>query len=523
MGITTHEFIVQKTLRVSELKDRLKIRFPFKEDAPGNVTRTYQDTFDWRLYNRQLTYYVESGQGQLQTTLHDMGTGEQISLHVNQAPRFAQDIQSVILRKKIASLLDVRALVDHLVVKIRRHPMRYVDEEQKALAHLSIDEYRLVLPGGKSRVLDKRVCVEPVKGYEKPVSLLSRYLTKALDLVPAEESVFDKGARVSGFDPGGYSSQIKFRFNSDLRTDEAIKDVLLSSLDVMEANEGGVVNDIDTEFLHDFRVAVRRSRSILSQVKGVFPKKVLDRFVPGLKWLGSITGPARDVHVYLLKFESYQQALPAEMRPHLDPLYTFLEKHEGMEQSDLAKQLTSNRYKTFKTAWRDYLQMPVPERTSLPHARQTVKQTADAQIWKAYQRVMNQGSAITAECADEKLHRLRISCKKLRYLLEFFQSLYPAAKMKILIKSLKQLQDILGDFNDFSVQIDSLEHLQQQMEEEGMLPPDTHKAMMMLEQHFRERMQGQRSLFKDSFARFSSKQNRDLFRDLCKLTIAGHI
>ena len=47
---------------------------------------------------------------------------------------------------------------------------------------------------------------------------------------------------------------------------------------------------------------------------------------------------------------------------------------------------------------------------------------------------------------------MRIDAKKLRYLLEFFASLYPPKELAGLIRELKKLQDNLGEFNDLSVQ-----------------------------------------------------------------------
>jgi CHAD domain-containing protein len=47
---------------------------------------------------------------------------------------------------------------------------------------------------------------------------------------------------------------------------------------------------------------------------------------------------------------------------------------------------------------------------------------------------------------------MRIECKKFKYLLEFFNSLFPEKKLKPLMKSLKKVQDHFGVFNDLSVQ-----------------------------------------------------------------------
>lgn len=306
--------------------------------------------------------------------------------------------------------------------------------------------------------------------------------------------------------------------SQDTRTDMAFKQILLSLLNDMEAVEGGVIAGTDTECLHDFRVAVRRSRVLLDQVDGVFPKKVLERFIPGLKWLGLITGPVRDIQVYRLKFNDYQKLLPSSRRQQLEPLYLFLEKREQQEQRELVRHLRSNRYMRFRREWRNYLQAAVPERTTLSHARQPVGQTADKVIWKAYRKVIKRGSRISIKSAYEKFHRLRIQCKRLRYLLEFFQDQYPAGEVRALIQSLKRLQDILGDLNDYVVQADSLPQLERQMAAEGLLSRDTQKAMRMLERCFRGRMRKQRELFAVGYRPFASRKNHVLFGRLCNKT-----
>ncbi len=71
-------------------------------------------------------------------------------------------------------------------------------------------------------------------------------------------------------------------------------------LDNINRNIPGVLADWDTEFLHDLRVAIRRTRSGLSLVKKVLPDAVVARFKRDFGLLGSLTGPTRDLDVYLL-------------------------------------------------------------------------------------------------------------------------------------------------------------------------------------------------------------------------------
>ena len=68
--------------------------------------------------------------------------------------------------------------------------------------------------------------------------------------------------------------------------------------------------------------------------------------------------------------------------------------------------------------------------------------------------MVKMGTAIDDDSPAEDLHELRKVGKELRYLLEFFASLYPAEVVKPFVKTLKGLQDQLGRFQDREVQAD---------------------------------------------------------------------
>ena len=57
-----------------------------------------------------------------------------------------------------------------------------------------------------------------------------------------------------------------------------------------------------------------------------------------------------------------------------------------------------------------------------------------------------------SDTPDEALHKVRIHCKKLRYLIEFFSELLPEGETEQIEKQLRRLQTCLGLFNDCSVQ-----------------------------------------------------------------------
>jgi CHAD domain-containing protein len=301
---------------------------------------------------------------------------------------------------------------------------------------------------------------------------------------------------------------------AEMRADAAAKAVLLQQLGALTANEAGARAGLDPECLHDFRVAVRRTRTALGQIRGVFPKKALERFRSGFAWLGEVTGPTRDLDVYLLHFPEYQARLPEAVQGDLQPLHAFLKSHRQKEQAALVETLDSHRYRQLLQGWRAFLEAEGPAQTSLVNALRPVREVAGEQIARAYRRVVKQGKAITKASPATDLHRLRKSCKKLRYLLEFFQPLYPPKKVKKLIKALKRLQENLGAFQDLEVQGAALRQFGRQMVDEEEAPAATLLAMGMLVASLGEQQQRVRKEFKANFSRFRRGKNRRRFDKL---------
>jgi CHAD domain-containing protein len=68
-----------------------------------------------------------------------------------------------------------------------------------------------------------------------------------------------------------------------------------------------------------------------------------------------------------------------------------------------------------------------------------------------------------------ELHLLRIACKKLRYSVEMFSSLYPDNKVRSYRSALVLLQDILGLLNDIAVARRLLGELEASVRQEAIL------------------------------------------------------
>ncbi len=127
---------------------------------------------------------------------------------------------------------------------------------------------------------------------------------------------------------------------------------------------------------------------------------------------------------------------------------------------------------------------------------------------------MKDGGKIDAETPDEKLHDMRIQCKKLRYLMEFFASLFPSDEITLLTKQLKLFQDNLGEFNDLSMQQGTLKEYFDTIDPKSEQSTLIAAAIGGLIMNLNTRQQHVRAEFSDQFRNFGQKKNRLLFKQL---------
>jgi len=112
------------------------------------------------------------------------------------------------------------------------------------------------------------------------------------------------------------------------------------------------------------------------------------------------------------------------------------------------------------------------------------------------------------------LHVLRIHCKKLRYLMEFFASLFHQETINSLIEQLKRLQDNLGDFNDLRVQEEYLLTVAKQLPANRGQSEKIFLAIGSLVGALAGDRQIVRNAFAETFADFSAPANKELFQNL---------
>jgi CHAD domain-containing protein len=519
MSMTRHQFRIPNEQLLSHLEEQLLKKFSLQASPLQHWKLTYYDTFDGRVYAQdrvlRLEQNTEDSEDRWLTLLSLDGT--QI-IHRGRAPELPsiiRELPETPLRTLLADRLHPRALLPRLTLDVKHQPWIWVNKDQKTTLRMVAEASHFQVAEEESTPpIDLRLYVIPVKGYPKPLKQALEFCRHKLFLPDVVEELF---VAAHSKQPGGtlrYSAKPKVTLKPQHRTDQSLRAILRASTEIMDQNLAGTLADHDPEFLHDYRVSCRRARSALNLLRGAFPKQRIAAFREDFSWLSDMTGPTRDLDVYLLQFNSYQAQLPAEQRASLEPFRALLQSEQTKEQQKLAEALQSERYQDFRKRWDEFLDEK--EESSTAMGAQAVWQSATEQLWQSYRKCVQQGQAIEDDSPDEALHELRKTCKKFRYLLEFFSSLFPSKELQSVVKTLKVLQENLGEFNDCSVQQESLAHYSKMLAEQPQTPVDTLLAMGMLVGELHQRKHQSRHEFRERFHEFASAKYRQKCQQLFK-------
>jgi CHAD domain-containing protein len=300
----------------------------------------------------------------------------------------------------------------------------------------------------------------------------------------------------------------------DQRADAAAVAVLRSLLEVIGENFEGAISGEDPEHLHQLRIAVRRSRTVQRQLKGVFPPAELPGFRAEFRWLQQATGAARDLDVYVEDLESLRAMLPDEMRGDLDPLVPVLAHSRLAARADMTRALRSDRTAYLIEDWERLLET-LTERSAHDRAaaRRCIGEVAGQRIRRVYKRIVKMGRAIERDSPAADYHELRKKGKELRYLLELFGArLFPNEAVGPFVKSLKALQDVLGRHQDREVQIAML---RSSAEEVATLSGGGAACLAMgaLVERLRLDERAAREEFAERFSKLAAKPQRALVRE----------
>ena len=484
-------------MTADEAARALSARLDVRDGRVRVASRVYYDTFDGRIGRARLTAFHEAGQ----LVLAETDGRVRASSPMARAPRrmLAGELGPGSLREALTGVIHERVLLTIARVRTRERPLDVLDDERKTVVRLCLQE-----PDG----LAPRLQVSGVRGYGTRLARVNQLLEDELGFRPGR-SLVEEAALASGTPPGGIRSKVSAPVRRGQRADAAAAGVLLALLDVVEANLDGTLRQLDTEFLHDLRVSVRRSRAILRELPGIFGEEERVAFSSELRWVQQETGPARDLDVWMLDLDSLGGLIAETYRPDLAPLRTILERRRARAHTAMNRALRSDRFASLVRDWRGFLDELVARPAfDRPDAEAPIELVAGQRIAKLYARMVKAGSRLDDASPVEDFHELRKQGKELRYVLELFGTpLFGSRATAPLITALKELQDVLGVHQDREVQVQTLRALGPEVAR----APDGANALMalgMLAEKLEAQQREARASFAARFADFAAKQQR---------------
>ena len=237
---------------------------------------------------------------------------------------------------------------------------------------------------------------------------------------------------------------------ADMTVSDAFATIAWTALNHLQANERGMLESEDPEYLHQMRVAVRRLRSAFGVFSQVHPDAVAEPVLSDLKWLAEALGPARDWDVFITETLPPVQDAFAE---HV-ALAQFARECARLRRAANRKArraVASMRYQRLLLSFAGWLAaekwFPEADETALAMLRSPASEFAAGVLEQRYARVRKRGRKLRQLSAAE-LHRLRIAVKKLRYATDFLAALFAAKRARDMLSHLARLQNILGAMND---------------------------------------------------------------------------
>jgi len=417
------------------------------------ATWTLLDTFDERLAEAGLVFEARQ-RSRATADFHLRAADAPSGEHWRGAelPRTVRDVPRARVAARLSRVCAGRALLPICAAPVALQVLHWRDALDKRIA--SVEILRVEARGDSPALLF--VVVQPVRGDERACArLLAACRRDALAAAtPGDPARVLRAAR------GGprYRAKPLVELHAAAPAGAALAALFAAYGEVLWSNERGIVEDLDTEFLHDYRVALRSLRSWTTDLRKVMSKSLRAQIKGELAALNRATGRLRDLDMLSASLPAYIAALGGIAPDAAARLTKLVATARADAQRALVAHLKSAEYRRFRRRWPRLCRQLAEGRHRGRDGKAPLLEVVTAALRRRREEVVG-FDWTRAEDDPAVLHELRKECKKLRYLLEGFQRLFDAARCRRAIAELKQVQTAMGDTWDLHVHHALLETL----------------------------------------------------------------
>ena len=436
----------------SRILGALQEEVPLTRVGPRREHCVFYDTFDQSL--QQSNRWLARTDDELRLTQYSSRRFMDTELANPDNERgFAARLDRSILENRVVSSSRFRALC----------PTAESDDRVETYSH-SVDggkrfvlvEYRTIKPvedgGTRTRLVSVSGDVRDEALVERLRSALARLGLLVLDNVFAYRA--EKARTAFGAAAWRYLVTQEVAVVPDASVFDALQVIGEKALQAMEELRFGVEADLDPEFLHAYRVSMRRLRSLLKAASGGLAPVQATRLRSDLKRLGAVTNRLRDLDVLLMDSHSLGRGLPASLSIGVSELVEDLRKWRTEEHDKVKSLFCSRRYRSLLERW--LALFDASSDSGLARGRRASESFRDCAARRIEKRMRKLGaefSKLGKRPSDEDIHRVRVHCKDLRYLLWYARYALDVTAAEKLIKRMRKAQNALGRYNDGRMQL----------------------------------------------------------------------
>ena len=281
----------------------------------------------------------------------------------------------------------------------------------------------------------------------EPISLFE-LAQEILGIVPFELEVVSKaelGFRLLSGHVGQPVHSVVPVFGKKDRLTDVLQALIWSCLTHFQVNLRGALDGENDEYLHQMRVALRRLRVVLNMAQKLRANETLQTLSQEVAKLSAVLGRIREWDVFIAGI-----ARPAseQMAEHAG-LKVLLERCEGQRLA-CYESLRGMSVSLQQLLLRFSIWMHGPYWADARKRAPCTHEFARRHLSKLARRYARAGRHPGVADA-ERLHKMRVLAKKLRYSADFFSGLYGSRKTAAFLNALNEVQGLLGMSNDVAI------------------------------------------------------------------------
>ena len=301
---------------------------------------------------------------------------------------------------------------------------------------------------GKARQDIRELELELRKGTPMSLYRLALELNSAVPFDIEVESKAARGFRLKDGLPPQASKPSAIRLDPDGPAIEALCAIIEETLGHLLANQPAALVG-DPEGVHQVRIGVRRIRSALQLFSPHLEPHAKGLFEDELRHAGQTIGEARDWDVFCDEILA-QVAETPEARKFGEMMRSPAEARRAAAHESCVQQLHDPSFRALVLGLAAWIEEGRENSDQIGDKalKREIAGIAEKLLDGLDAKATKRGRAVRPDAEAAELHPLRKSLKKLRYSVEFLESIYDPKRTKRFLRRLKKLQDALGEIND---------------------------------------------------------------------------